>query len=61
MKLKNLRVNNIEHPLGFQICHLVFHGQWKKPEKQKNSSQPESGFMKNVETESGYGRKKGSI
>ena len=24
MKLKNLRVNNIEHPLGFQIMPLSF-------------------------------------
>ena len=51
MKLKNLRVNNIEHPLGFQIMPLSFSWTVEEAGEAKEQQSARIRIYENVETE----------
>ena len=51
MKLKNLRVNNIEHPLGFQIMPLNFSWTVEEAGEAKEQQSARIRIYENVETE----------
>ena len=58
MKLKNLRVNNIEHPLGFQIMPLSFSWTVEEAGEAKEQQSARIRIYENVETEADMEGKK---
>ena len=58
MKLKNLRVNNIEHPLGFQIMPLSFSWTVEEAREAKEQQSARIRIYENVETEADMEGKK---
>ena len=58
MKLKILRVNNIEHPLGFQIMPLSFSWTVEEAGEAKEQQSARIRIYENVETEADMEGKK---